>query len=241
VLSAGPSGALAASGNWLVAAFRTGASSLLGFTRAESAEFNCSAAPPGVAWRTGAIVTSDDDGASWSRRGAAILDDMPCSPHAGGSAFASVLPNGSGYLAWGGCTAYRTDDARGAPGTWQRWRDGAFSSPGVNGSSTCLDGVPSNVCCPTVTFNSDLGVFLMVSTTWGSSDTLFIAVSDDGLAWAPPQVLLRVPAPRAVAYGQLIGAANSSVSGRVTTLAYAAAPPTGDKPRDFVYRDLTFE
>jgi hypothetical protein len=110
----------------------------------------------------------------------------------------------------------------------------------VNGSSTCLPGVPADVCCPTVTFNADLGVFLMISTTWGSNNTLFIAASADGLAWGAPQVLLKAPAPRAVAYGQLIGAANSSVSGRAATLAYAAAPPTGDKPRDFVYRSIVF-
>jgi hypothetical protein len=65
-------------------------------------------------------------------------------------------------------------------------------------------------------------------------------LSAQGLEWDNPQVLLQAFSPRAIAYGQLIGVSNSSVSGRVSTLAYAAAPPTGDKPRDFVYREITF-
>jgi hypothetical protein len=245
VLSAGPSGAIDASGNWLVAAFRTGASSLLGFTRAESAEFNCSAAPPGVAWRTGAIVTSDDDGASWSRRGAAILDDMPCSPHAGGSAFASVLPNGSGYLAWGGCTAYRSLDSGAAVGSWFRWFDGhfgaGFSEPGIEGMSSCLQGLPYGAMNPSVSFNAFLNSYVMVLSVQGDAQTLWIAVSTDGVqAWSAPAVLLRVAPPATLAWGSLVGSSNASVSERVATLVYAATPPTGKRSVDWVARSLTF-
>ena len=228
-------------GNWLLAAFRVPGGDLVAFTHVEDHSFDC---PGGYAeWNAGAVVSSSDDGVTWARDGLAISDPKPCVPTFGGSGYSSIIPaphGAPGFIAYGGCTAFRSTDARGAPGTWQRWKDGAFSSPGVNGSSTCLAGVKANVCCPTVTYNSDLGVFIMISTVWGPSNELFIATSTDGLTWDAPQVLLQVPAPRAIAYGQLIGAANSSVSGRVSTLAYAAAPPTGPKPRDFVYREITF-
>jgi len=245
VLSAGPSGAIDASGNWLVAAFRTGASSLLGFTRAESAEFNCSAAPPGVSWRTGAIVTSDDDGASWSRGGAAILDDMPCSPHAGGSAFASVLPNGSGFLAWGGCTAYRSLDSGAAVGSWYRWFDGhfgaGFTEPGIEGMSSCLQGLPYGAMNPSVSFNAYLNRYVMVLSVQGDAQTLWIALSADGVqAWSAPAVLLRVAPPATLTWGSLLGTSSSSASERVATLVYAATPPTGKRPVDWVARSVTF-
>ena len=80
----------------------------------------------------------------------------------------------------------------------------------------------------------------MIYTTWSNNHTLFITTSVDGLNFGPSQILLDVPAPRAIAYGQLIGEYNSSVTGRIATLAYAAAPPTSGKPRDFVYRRITF-
>jgi hypothetical protein len=228
-------------GNWLLAAFRVPGGGLVAFTHVEDHSFDCPG--PYAEWNAGAVVSSADNGVTWARDGLAISDPKPCAPSFGGAGYSSIIPaprGAPGFLAFGGCTAFRSTDPRGAPGSWQRWRDSAFSSPGVNGSSTCLPGVASNVCCPTVSFNADLDLFVMVSTTWGTNNTLFIATSPDGLAWDAPQVLLRAPAPRAIAYGQVIGASNSSVSGRVSTLAYAAAPPTGGRPRDFVYRAITF-
>jgi len=239
VLGSGPT--YDRNGNWLLAAFRVAGGDLIAFTHVEDHHFDC----PGnyAEWNAGAVVSSSDDGVTWIREGLAIYDPKPCVPAFGGAGYSSIIPapnSEPGFIAYGGCTAFRSTDARGTPGTWQRWKDGSFSSPGVNGSSTCLSGVRADVCCPTVTFNSDLNVFIMISTIWGSNNTLFIATSSDGLEWDNPQVLLQAPSPRAIAYGQLIGVSNSSVSGRVSTLAYAAAPPTGDKPRDFVYREITF-
>jgi len=242
VLVSGPKGTYDANGNWLLAAFRVGAPSrLVAFTHVENHGFDC----PGsyAEWNSGAVVTSFDDGASWRRDGLAIGDPQPCKPTFGGAGYSSVLPargGGGGFVAYGGCTGYRSADEGGAPGTWRRYKDGAFAEPGVNGSSSCLPGVPENTCCPIVSFNAHLNLFVMLYTTWGSNNTFFITTSPDGVTFGPSQVLLRVAAPRAIAYPQLIGAANSSVSDRVATLAYAAAPPTGDKPRDFVYRDITF-
>jgi hypothetical protein len=241
VLGAGPPGTYDGNGNWLIAAFPTTGAGLVAFTHVENHRFNC---PGGYAeWNAAAVVSSADGGVTWRRDGLAISDPQPCVPTFGGAGYSSVLPaprGAPGFRAYGGCTAFASPHAAGAPGTWLRWRDGAFSSPGVNGSATCLPGVPANACCPIVSYNDWLQRYVMVYTTWGLNNTLFISTSDDGLAWGPAQTLLAVPAPRAIAYGQLVGAHNSSVSSRVATLAYAAAPPTGGKPRDFVFRTITF-
>jgi hypothetical protein len=240
VLGSGPKGTYDANGNWLLASFRVN-KSLIAFTHVEDHGFDC---PGGYGeWNAAAVVSSEDDGVTWTRDGLAIGDPKPCKASFGGAGYSSVLPapgGAPGFIAYGGCTAFRSVDPRGAPGTWLRYNGGSFSSPGVNGSSTCLTGVPANSCCPIVSFNSYLNAFVMVLTKWGVNSTLFIQTSTDGLTFGDEQVLLDVPAPRAIAYGQLIGSSNSSVSGRVATLAYAAAPPTGDKPRDFVYRSITF-
>lgn len=239
VLSSGVKGSYDANGNWLLASFYVG-SKLVAFTHVENHGFDC----PGsyAEWNAGAVLSSFDDGITWHRDGLAIHDAQPCVPTFGGSGYSSVLPrrDGPGFIAWGGCTAFRTDDAQGAPGTWKRYLGGSFSSPGINGSSTCLPGMPANACCPIVSFNTYVGQYIAIISTWGSNNTFLIATSPDGIAWSSPEVLLEVPHPRAIAYGQLIGDSNSSVSGRSATLLYAAAPPTSGKPRDFVYRSITF-
>ena len=188
------------------------------------------------------MVTSEDDGRTWVREGLAIHDPQPCNATFGGAGYSSVLParGGPGFRAYGGCTAYESPDAMGAPGSWRRWRDGAFSQPGVNGTSSCLSGVPPNACCPIVHYNAGLQLFVMVYGTWGADSTLFLSTSADGLTWGPSAVLLAVAAPRAIAYGAIVSATSSSTAGLVATLVYAAAPATSGHPRDFIARSITF-
>jgi hypothetical protein len=235
VLGAGDKGTYDANGNWLLATFRLNSSTLIGFSHVENHGFDC----PGsyAEWNAGAVVSSNDDGISWTRLGLAIHDPQPCKPTFGGAGYSSILQQADGFLAYGGCTAYRS--ASGSPGTWLRWLNGSFSSPGINGTSSCLSGVPQNTCCPIVTFNSYLKAYVMIYTTWSNNHTFYITLSTDGINFGPSQILLEVAEPRAIAYGQLIGDSNSS-TGRIATLAYAAAPPTSSHPRDFVYRQITF-
>lgn len=168
---------------------------------------------------------------------------MPCVPTFGGMGYSSILPardGGGGFIAYGGCTGFRSRSPMGAPGSWLRYSQGNFSQPGVNGTETCLPGVPANACCPIVTWSSFLSAFVMIYTTWSNESTLYIATSQDGISFGAAQILLSVDSPRKIAYGQLIGSSNSSEIGSVATLAYAAAPPTSPYPRDFVYRTITF-
>jgi hypothetical protein len=242
VLGAGPNNTYDGNGNWMLAVARVNASDpdvLVGFTHVENHVFDCPG--PYAEWNAGAVVTSADGGASWARAGLAIADPQPCAPRFGGSGYSSVLArtDGPGFQAWGGCSGYLTDDADGAPGTWRRYFAGAFSEPGVGGQQSCLPGIPQDVCCPIVQRVPALGAnasFVSIFTTWGNASALFITTSADGVAWAPSQLLLAVPLPRTIAYGAL-----HSIDGRRATLVYAAAPPTGGKPRDFVARDITFE
>ena len=227
-------------GNWMLGAFRVEGepTALVGFTHVENHVFDCPG--PYSEWNAAAVVSSQDDGVTWAREGLAIHDPQPCAPTFGGAGYSSVIRHNGAFLGFGGCTGFRSLDPRGAPGTWARWKDGAFSSPGVNGSSDCLPGLPANACCPIVHYNSFLGQFVAVYNTWGRASELFVAASEDGVNWGPSALLLQVEANRSLGYGQVIGDHNSSVAGRAATLAYAAAPPTGDKPRDFVYRSITF-
>lgn len=230
-------------GNWLLASYRLSNGSLVGFTHTENHNFACGG---GYAeWNFGAVVRSDDDGMSWHKVGLAVADPQPCTAEFGGNGYSSVLPHpAGGFIGYGGCSAFRSTDPAGAPGSWLRWVKGAFSSPGINGSAPqCLPGVPGNACCPIAHWNAALDAFVMIYTTWGNNNTLYVAASYDGLSWGPSTVLLVEPAPFAIAYGQVIGASNSSVvtASGAGTLVYARAPPTGDKPRDFIRRSITFQ
>ena len=239
VLGAGPPGSYDANGNWMLAVFRLeNRSTLVGFTHVENHKFDC---PGGYAeWNGAAVVSSVDEGVTWVREGAAVLDPQPCKPTFGGSGYSSVIRVGDAFLGFGGCTGYRSLDPRGAPGTWMRFKGGSFSSPGVNGSSDCLPGVPQNACCPIVHFNSFLNKFFMVFNKWGQDSTLLASVSDDGISWEEPVVLVQAQSNRSLAYGQVIGDTNNSVAGETAILAYAAAPPTGAEPRDFIFRSISF-
>jgi hypothetical protein len=238
VLGSGPKGSYDANGNWFLSIFSLGGPRLVGFTHVENHGFDCPG--PYAEWNAGAVVSSSDGGVTWSREGLAVYDPQPCAPRFGGLGFSSVIQAGGTFLAFGGCTGFISSHPEGAPGSWWRFRGGWFSSPGVNGSSDCLPGVPPDVCCPMVHFNAFLSEYVMVYTKWGTNSTLYIATSADGVHWGPPTVLLEATAGRAIAYGQILGDTNSSVAGQRAVLAYAAAPPVGGQPRDFVYRTITF-
>jgi hypothetical protein len=130
VLGAGDKGTYDANGNWFLAAFRDPQrpSSLVAFTHVENHGFLC----PGsyAEWNAGAVVTSEDDGVTWTRQGLAIGDPQPCAPTFGGAGYSSVLqpPSGGGYLGYGGCTAYRSLHAQGLPRPGESPRDPAVAS-----------------------------------------------------------------------------------------------------------------
>ena len=243
VLASGPKGTYDANGNWFLAAFRAAPNSsrLVAFTHVEDHGFDC----PGsyAEWNAAAVVTSEDDGVTWARRGLAIGDPKPCVPAFGGAGYSSVLPlrSGPGFQGYGGCTGFRSQDPQGLPGTWLRYKGGTFSSPGVNGSSDCLPGMPKNVCCPIVHYNTFLQAYVAVYDLWGKPGTLYIATSADGVAWGQGQLLLQAAENRSLAYGQVLGEGGTGEAGQVAVLAYAAAPPTGSEPRDFIYRSITFD
>lgn len=228
-----------ANGNWLLSVSRLSNGTLVGFSHTENHQFPCGSEYG--EWNFGAVVASDDDGVTWRKLGLAVADPQPCKPSFGGAGYSSILPHPEGgYIAWGGCSAYRSTDPAGVPGTWLRWLNGSFSSPGVGGQQDCLPGVSPAACCPIVHYNTAVRAYVMVWTSWGTNDTFHVATSTDGVEWGPSEVLLSVPSPRAIAYGQVIGDTDSASAGGTATLAYAAAPPTSGYPRDFMYRNITF-
>ena len=105
-----------------------------------------------------------------------------------------------------------------------------------------MRGLPYDTVNPSVTMNAYLGLFVMLFSRQGDPQTLYISFSQDGVQeWSAPAVLLRVNAPSTIAFPSLIGATNSTVTGKLATLVYASSPPSGAQPVDFVARSLTFE
>jgi len=243
VLSNGPLNTYDANGNWLLYIHRLPNQSLVGFTHCENHKFNCSG--PYAEWNSAAIVRSDNDGYNFTRVGPAIYDPQPCEPNFGGASISSIIPrslinpNYTGFLGYGGCTAYQSEDIGGNTNTWYRYNNGNFSSPGINGTSTCLPGIPGNSCCPIVHYNTFLRKFVMLITLWGQNATAHISFSDDAINWSPMAIFCNVTDERALAYPQILGT-NSTVAGQSSTLVYAGAPPQSPYPRDFITRSVTF-
>lgn len=243
VLATGPPNSYDANGNWLLYVHRLPNRSLIGFTHAENHNFSCPG--PYAEWNCGAIVGSDNDGYNWTRLGVAIHDSQPCVPQFGGTGYSSIIPRSllnpsyTGFLGFGGCTAYQTTDENASSGSWFRYLNGNFSSPGINGTSSCLPGVPSNSCCPIVHYNSYLQKFIMLITLWGVDDKVYISFSDDALNWNPMTEFFNVSTDRTIGYPQILGT-NSTVAGQFSTLVYAGAPPQSKYPRDFITRSVNF-
>lgn len=128
VLGPGPDKAYDMNGNWLLHVQRIAGDELVGFTHVENHHFNCSG--PYAEWNAAAVVRSSDNGQSWQRMGLAVADPQPCQPAFGGSGFSSVLPDmraGKGFIAFGGCSGYRSSAEDGAAGSWMRYYNGSFS------------------------------------------------------------------------------------------------------------------
>ena len=177
------------------------------------------------------------------------------------------MQSGVGFLAWGGCNGFKSDDPVGAPGTWYRYFNGSFSEPGVGGKQSCLPGIPGGdggASCPIVHWNTGLQVcvcvcmyvctlwtlavtlrrasqlYVMLYQLWGQWDTVLLSTSADGVSWGTTATLTTISGNRTVAYPQVTGLTSSSVAGLVATLTYAADPPTGPYARDFVARSIQF-
>ena len=68
----------------------------------------------------------------------------------------------------------------GVPGTWWKWKDNAWNSPGVGGQSDALHGMPG-----TAVYLLGAGSTALVSVGVLLSDAMGISWSADGIYWTP--------------------------------------------------------
>ncbi|SSC24174.1 Domain of unknown function DUF4185, partial [Klenkia terrae] len=200
----------------------------------------------GLAW-------SSDGGLTWQRRGAVITgqvprDDQPAPRDVVGAGSLCALVAGGYvyvlYIDWNLATpdelhlARAPLDAVDDPAAWQKWHDGAFSTPGDGGASTAVvtrpgDGDVTVVAGgPSLSWNTHLERYLLVFQTadgfwWTHSTTL--------TDWAEAVQFLGLDAPSVagaafVAYGTLLspGAPNDQVTGRDSYLYLAISEGEDD-------------
>lgn len=90
---------------------------------------------------------------------------------------------------------------KGAPGTWMKYYEGAFSEPGLGGKEThvVVAQPAADALFPNVTWSKGLGKYVMVYNILYYADLqagqtakggIFAAFSTDGIQWSSPQLLV---------------------------------------------------
>ena len=168
---------------------------------------------PGTPFYAGiGLARSQDGGYSWQRQGEIIsgLDpQQPTQAPTGAGALTPAAIESGGYIyvvfreldqqsnLRGFAIARAPVSSDGAPGSWQKYYQGAFSTPGLGGNFTPLNlvldpGANSDQRQPNVSFNSYLQSFVL--TTVGNGG-IYLATSPDLIQWTVGQVILPAPVP----------------------------------------------
>jgi len=171
---------------------------------------------PGTPFYAGiGLARSSDNGMTWQREGEIISGHDPQQPTQTGGAGAltpSAIEVGTFiYVVFreidqqSGVSGYAVARAPiasdGAPGTWEKYDNGAFSTPGLGGSFTPLNitldpAVPGDQRQPDISFNTSLNAFLM--TTVGNGG-IYALTSSDLITWSASSLVFPAPTPDAAA------------------------------------------
>lgn len=232
-------------GSWLMSVFRKEGDQLLGFYHAED-HWGRATNPQGIAWKSIARTTSNDNGLSWSDGEQIITSPRtkPESPAWGGAGDNCVIWDSKNnrwlcYYQEHWLMMAISYDGEGKPGTWFKYYNGEFSQPGLGGESSAipeLKSVPG--ANPSVHYNDYLERFVMVWHSWVST-SIYISTSIDGVNWEEPRLLEANSGARRAWYPTIIGESNTQ-AGKITRLYYADIA-AGFSSRDFVSRALVFD
>lgn len=199
------------------------------------------------------LAQSTDGGLTWQRRGAVITgqvprDDRPAPRDVvGAGSPCALVADGYVYVLyidWNLATPDELHLARAPltavddPAAWEKWHDGAFSTPGAGGASTAVvtrpgDGDVTVVAGgPSLSWNTHLERYLLV---FQSADGFWWTHSTTLTDWAEAVRFLDLDAPPVagaafVAYGTLLspGAPSDQVTGRDAYLYLAIAEDAAD-------------
>ena len=187
---------------------------LLMIYHAENHLFNGVLSPGSPFYAAIGLARSSDGGVTWTREGQIIGAHDPQSQTqtsgGAGAATPSAIESG-GYIyvfyreidPHSGLTGFAVARAPissdGAPGAWQKYSNGAFSTPGLGGAFTPLGIVldptaPGDMRQPQVSFNVYLNQFLMTCVGNGG---VYALTSIDLINWTPGVVILPAPVPDA--------------------------------------------
>ena len=153
------------------------------------------------------LARSSDGGVTWQRQGQIISAHDPqqatqSSPGAGASTPTVVKANGFIYAIFreidlqsnvkGFAIARASIASDGIPGSWQKYYQGSFSSPGLGGDFTPLGLVldptaPSDQRQPHLSFNTYLNQYLMTMVGNGG---IYVLTSSDLVNWSAGTVVL---------------------------------------------------
>lgn len=128
-----------------------------------------------------------------------------------------------------------SEDPTGAPGTWKKYYNGAFTEPGLGGQQTQVPGL-SPGANPSVHWNTHLEKWVMVWHGWGNTAKIFLSVSADGINWSTPVSIIGSEQGGRAWYATIIG--NTDVeAGQVAKIYYADMINSG---RKFKVRTIKF-
>jgi len=180
------------------------------------------------------LARSHDGGVTWVRQGEIVSGHDPQQPTQAPQGAGALTPTAveSGafiYLVFreidlqsqvaGYGIARAPVSSDGAPGSWQKYAQGSFSTPGLGGSFTPLNivldpTVPGDMRQPHVSFNTYLNQYVMVTVGNGG---IYVLTSPDLLTWTPGIVALAAPVPDSTA-------TNSDVKNWYPTLVSPSQP-----------------
>ena len=162
------------------------------------------------------LAESSDDGMSFTKTGPVITSCLPKDPKGTrdqGCGEVCVLPDKSGQYLYayytdhsriGGrgvqiCMARSLLADHGKPGSWRKFCEGSFSQPGLGGQDTPVisaKDMEADAIFPQVTYSKVLKKYVMVfninvyrelaAGQRPERSGIYIAFSDDGLAWSTP-------------------------------------------------------
>jgi hypothetical protein len=232
-------------GSWLMSVFRQEGDTLVGFYHAED-HWVRATNPEGIAWKSLARTTSNDNGFSWSEGEQIITSPTakPESPTWGGAGDNCVIWDDQNkrwlcYYQEHWLMMAVSYDPEGKPGTWFKYYNGEFNQPGLGGESSPIPGLrPVPGGNPSVHYNSYLDRFVMVWHSWVST-SIYISTSIDGVVWEQPRLLEANSGSRRAWYPTIIGDSNTQ-AGKIARLYYADIAPDFSS-RDFVSKALVFD
>jgi hypothetical protein len=220
---------------------------------------------PGTPFYAGiGLARSSDGGVTWQREGEIISGHDPqqptqSSPGAGAATPTAIESHGYIYVVFhetdlqsnvaGFAVARAPISSDGAPGAWQKYYQGSFSTAGLGGSFTPLNIVldpttPHDQRQPQVSFNVYLHEFVMVAVGNGG---IYILPSQDLVHWSPGKLVLPAPAPDAQAgadngprnWYPTLASPGSSPTDQITSQTgylYYVNLPANDRSLHYLYR-----